>query len=197
MAVFLASLILCACPSQKNDKKDPVTADGPKDPPKEVTVEKETASELDELVYEGVGASVLKSESNARSQAELKGRKEIIRVLAEDAGQLIKLFIREQPGFFVSDINADEFGKAIGETMEASSVLKGCKISEYSQSENKDTTFAAMEMDLMNGYETIEAAIITAGTQKKLMESSRVETFKKTFKEFFLKEKKKLLTKPA
>jgi hypothetical protein len=194
---FLATLVLVACPSQKKNGKETVI-DTPKDTTtKVVNLEKETASELDELVYEGIGASVLKIESNARSQAELKGRKEVIRVMAEDAKQLIKLFIQEQPGFFSDGVNADEYGKAIEETMNASSTLKGCKVSEYNQSENKDTTFASMEMELMNGYDVIESAVISAGMKNKYLNEAKTDSFKKTFKEFFTIQKKKLLTKPA
>ena len=191
------SIVLTACPAQKKNGKDTTTIDVPKDTTKTQIIEKDTPTELDELVYEGVGASVLKIESNAKSQAELKGRKEIIRVLAEDAKQLIKLFMQEQPGFFVGNANADDFGKAIEETMNASSTLKGCKVSEYSQSEKNDTTFASMEIALMNGYDVIETAVVAAGTEKKFMEASKTDSFKKVFREFFIKEKKKLLTKPA
>lgn len=191
------SIVLTACPAQKKNGKDTTTIDVPKDTTKTQTIEKDTPTELDELVYEGVGASVLKIESNAKSQAELKGRKEIIRVLAEDARQLIKLFMQEQPGFFAGNANADDFGKAIEETMNASSTLKGCKVSEYSQSEKNDTTFASMEIALMSGYDVIETAVVAAGTDKKFMEASKTDSFKKVFREFFIKEKKKLLTKPA
>ncbi len=196
LAIF-ATLVLVACPSQKKNGKETVI-DTPKDTTtKVINMEKETATELDELVYEGIGASVLKKESLARSQAELKGRKEVIRILAEDANQLIQLFIQEQPGFFSSDVNSDDFGKSIEKEMNAATTLKGCKISEYSQSDNKDTTFASMEIGLMGGYDVIESAVISTGLQKKYLTADKTNSFKKSFKEFFTVHKKKMLTKPA
>ncbi len=194
----LFTFLLTACPAQKTDdpgKTGPVT---PKDTTKQVvTKDNEGATELDELVYEAVGSSTLKIESNARSQAELKGRKEMINTLAAEAKKLIALFIQKQPSLFSGNVNAEEYGKAIEQTMNESTTLRGCKVSEYSQSDNSDTTFAVMEMELMLGYDVIETAVVKAGIQKNYVESGNTEHLKKTFKEFFLKEKKKLLTKPA
>lgn len=194
----LFTFLLTACPAQKTDDPGKTGQVTTKDTTNQVvTPDKEGVTELDELVYEAVGTSVLKTESNARSQAELKGRKEMINTLAEEAKKLITQFIAEQPGLFASGVSAEEYGKAIEETMNAGTTLRGCKVSEYSQSDNNDTTFAVMEMELMLGYDVIEKAVLTAGIQKKYVDAGNTDNLKKTFKEFFLKEKKKLLTKPA
>lgn len=193
--LLLGFLLITACPSGKKD--DPGKTQGDQNQTTLVKPDndnEEKPAELTELVYEGVGKSVLKIESNARSQAELKGRKELIRVLAEDARKMLVLFMREQPVWF-SSVNAEQYAKEVEETMIASATLKGSRVSEYSQ--NGDTTFAVMEISLLDGYETIESTIVSVGLQKQHLNAEKKDDFRKTFKEFFLKEKKKLLTPPA
>lgn len=194
--VIVATLLFGCGPSKQNEPKK----EEPKKDSVAVTItEPETAdsSTLDDLVYEGVGASVLKIESNARSQAELKGRTEIIKALAADAAGLLKIFIPAQKGFFVDNVNADNYAKKVEEALNKSTTLRGSKVSEYSQSPKKDTTYAMMEMPLMNGYEEIEKVIVEVGQKEKFLKAEHADHFRMAFKDFFLAEKKKLLTEPS
>lgn len=195
--LFLTVIFFNCGPSKQNEpkkeepKKDSVTV---------ATIESETVdsgSTLDDLVYEGVGASVLKIESNARSQAELKGRTEIIKALATDAAGLLKVFIPAQKGFFADNVNVEDYAKKVEEALKKSTTLRGSKVSEYSQSAKKDTTYAMMEMPLMNGYEEIEKAIVEVGQKEKFLKTEHADHFKMAFKDFFIVEKKKLLTEPS
>lgn len=195
--VIFSTMVLLSCgPSKQNEPKK---EEPKKDSVAVTTTETETAdsSTLDDLVYEGVGASVLKIESNARSQAELKGRKEIIKALAADAATLLKVFIPAQKGFFADNTDADDYAKKVEEALNKATTLRGSKVSEYSQSAKKDTMYAMLEMPLMNGYEEIERAVIEVGQKEKFLKTEHADHFKAAFKDFFLAEKKKLLTEPS
>lgn len=183
--------------TKKQDPKNESTAEKKEIPASEETAEK-TETTTDELVYEGVGVSVLKMESAARSQAELKGRVDIIKTLGEDAVLLMKEFSVLQKELFVSDLDTAVFAKGLKEYFGKESIsLKGSAVSEYRRSEKEDTTFADMEMPLMAGYEVIESAMVSVGTKSHFLKADAVDTFKKNFHEFFMAEKKKLLTKPS
>ncbi|KAB2878944.1 hypothetical protein F9K33_11300 [bacterium] len=162
----------------------------------ETTEKSETT--MDDLVYEGVGVSVLKMESTARSQAELKGRVDIIKALTHDAVLLMREFSVIQKDLFAGDLDTAAFAKGIIEYFGKESIqLKGSSVSEYKRSQKEDTTFAYMEMPLMAGYDVIETAVVTVGTKSHYLKEGAEESFKKNFHEFFMAEKKKLLTIPS
>lgn len=195
--VFCALWLAMGC---RDTKKTPGKQDTTRIAQSNVTPDKDTAasekaSDLSDLVYESIGNSILKMESNARSQAELKGRKDMIRVLAEEAKKLIADFSKIQPGLFAENLNAEAYGKAVEESMNKSTTLKGCQVSEYKTS--GDTTYAFMEIPLMNGYEIIEKALTETGIKNNYLKSDKAEVFKKLFNEYFIAEKKKLLTPPV
>lgn len=193
--LFLIFLSGCG-ETKKQEPKNESTAEKKEIPASDETTEK--AETMDELVYEGVGVSVLKMESTARSQAELKGRVDIIKTLGEDAVQLMMEFSQLQKDLFVNDLDTAAFAKSLKEYFGKESIsLKGSSVSEYRQSEKGDTTFADMEMPLMDGYEVIESALVSVGTKSRFLKADAVDTFKKSFHEFFMAEKKKLLTKPS
>ncbi|MBL7994990.1 hypothetical protein JNM05_06415 [bacterium] len=153
---------------------------------------------MDDLVYEGVGVSTLKMESTARSQAELKGRVEIIKALTQDAILLVREFSLVQKDLFAGDLDTAAFAKGLKEYFGKESIqLKGSSVSEYKRSHKEDTTFAYLEMPLMAGYEVIETAVVSVGTKSHFLNEGAADTFKKTFHEFFMAEKKKLLTIPS
>jgi hypothetical protein len=153
------------------------------------------AGSLDELVYEGVGASLLKKESLARSQAEQKGRVAIMKVLGEDAAALIRLFAQRHAEVLTEGADVETFARSAEAALNQSTTLRGSRVSEYTQSANKDTTFAILEMPLMSGYDAIEQALADVGQKGKYLKSG--DEFRKMFREFFLAEKKKLLTVPS
>jgi hypothetical protein len=193
--LFLIFSIGCG-ETKKQEPKNESNTEKKEVPAKEENTEK--TETMDELVYEGVGVSVLKMESTARSQAELKGRVDIIKTLGEDAVQLMTEFSSLQKDLFVSGLDTAAFAKSLKEYFGKESIsLKGSSVSEYRQSEKGDTTFADMEMPLMAGYEVIESAIVNVGTKSHFLKADAVDTFKKNFQEFFMAEKKRLLTKPS
>ena len=184
--------------TKKQDTKTETTAEKKELPASGTETSEKTETTMDELVYEGVGVSVLKMESAARSQAELKGRVDIIKTLSGDAVQLMTEFSALQKDLFVNDLDTGAFAKGLKEYFGKESIaLKGSSVSEYRRSEKGDTTFADMEMPLMAGYEVIESAIIHVGTKSHFLKTDALDTFKKNFHEFFMAEKKKLLTKPS
>lgn len=159
-------------------------------------VVQDTGSSLEDLVYEGVGASTLKKETLARSQAEQKGRVAIMKALADDAAQLIQVFGGAH-GSHVLTANADmaKYAKEASESLSKSATLRGSAVQEYGQSAAKDTTYATIEIPLMNGYEEIERVLVEVGQKNGYIKS--VDDFRRMFREFFLTEKKKMLTVPG
>lgn len=188
---------LVSCGETKKQEPKNETAAEKKETP--VTEEKsEKAEALEDLVYEEVGASTLKTESAARSQAELKGRVAIIRSIGNDAVQLACEFSQLRKDLFAEELDTAALAKALRDYFGKESItLKGSSVSEYSRSDKGDTTFALMEMPLMAGYEVIETAIIAVGMKMRLFRAESADGFKKDFREFFMAEKKKLLTKPS
>lgn len=189
------AVLLAGCPAKKTEPVTTAKIDNDSVESKIDEVEDTAATSLDELVYEARGASMLKKESLARSQAELKGRAELIKTLAADAGQLVGAFARKHPQHFAKSVDAEDYASKISVFLEKETTLKGSHISEYS--EEADTTFATVEISLMNGYDVIEKAVVEVGRESGYLQESSVSEFKKTFKAFFLEEKKKLLTPPA
>ncbi|MBL7960752.1 hypothetical protein JNL27_10995, partial [bacterium] len=112
----------------------------------DVTAETSDAAEksestMDDLVYEGVGVSTLKMEATARSQAELKGRVDIIKALSQDAVLLMREFSVVQKDLFAGDLDTAAFAKGITEYFGKESIqLKGSSVSEYKRSQKEDTT---------------------------------------------------------
>lgn len=182
--------------AKKQEPKNETTAEKKETP---ATEEKPAKAEtMDELVYEETGVSTLKTEAAARSQAELKGRVELIRALSRDAADLATVFATLQKNLFAEGLDTAAFAKAIREYFGNEKImLKGSAVSEYARSDKGDTTFALMEMPLMAGYEVIESAIVSVGTKSNFLKADAVDTFKKVFHEFFMAEKKKLLTIPG
>ena len=166
--------------------------------PASVENSEKSETTMDDLVYEGVGVSLLKMESTARSQAELKGRVEIIKALNQDAVLLMKEFSVLRKDLFADNLDTAAFAKRLNEFFAKESVqLKGSSVSEYRRSEKEDTTFAYMEMPLMAGYEVVEFAVETVGVKLHVLKENSLDTFRKDFHEFFMAEKKKLLTMPS
>ncbi len=192
--MMAAAILLTGCPAKKTDPETETRVDKDSVETKTVTEDREAAS-LDELIYEARGASLLKKESLARSQAELKGRVELIKTLAADAGRLVAAFAKVHPQHFAKAVDAGDYASKISAFLEKETTLKGSRISEYS--EEADTTFATVEISLMNGYDVIEKAVVEVGRESGYLQESSVSEFKKTFKAFFLEEKKKLLTTSA
>lgn len=192
---LVAAIVLTGCPAKKTDPGTEVKVDKDSIETKIETEDLEAAATLDELIYEARGASLLKKESLARSQAELKGRVELIKTLAADAGRLIAAFAKAHPQHFAKAVDADDYASKISAFLEKETTLKGSRISEYNEA--ADTTFATVEISLMNGYDVIEKAVIEVGRENGYLLESSVSEFKKTFKAFFLEEKKKLLTPSA
>lgn len=194
LVMMLFSISCGEAKKQENKKEE--TAEKKEVPAASETAEK--SDTMEDLIYEGTGVSLLKGESTARSQAELKGRVDIIKTLNQDAIQLINEFSALQKELFADPLDTAAFAKNIREYFNRESIqLKGSSVSEYRRSEKGDTTFADMEMPLMAGYEVIEAAIVSVGVKSQFLKADAVDTFKKNFHEFFMAEKKKLLTKPA
>ncbi len=194
--IFLVFLTACTNPKKNSDeeKTDSVkTAEVPSaiDDKKE-----KSESSLDELVYEATGASKLKNESLARSEAELKGRTGLIRQITLDAIQLMKDFSSSNTDLF-EHLDTAKFATKIQESFKKSTTLKQSKVSEYSQSSKKDTLYASLELPLMSGYEIIEKVLTETGGELGFISKSKTEEFRKKFKEFFVNEKKKLLTIPS
>lgn len=191
---LIGFFLSCGDSKKQEAKKDPgveksATA-------KENAETSESTSE--DLVYEGVGISTLKMESTARSQAELKGRVELIKALHADAVFLIREFSKLQKDLFSDRMESETFEKKLNEYFNNETIqLKGSSVSEYRRSEKGDTTFADMEMPLTAGYDVIETAIVSVGLTSGYIQSGAVDNFKKSFRDFFMAEKKKLLTKPA
>jgi hypothetical protein len=182
--------------AKKQEPKNEAASEKKETPVIEEKTEK--AETMDDLVYEETGISILKTESAARSQAELKGRVEIIKALGRDAADLGTVFAALQKELFAEGLDTAAFAKAIREYFGKEKImLKGSSVSEYSRSEKGDSTFALMEMPLMAGYDVIESAILTVGLKSKFLKADAVDNFKKNFHEFFMAEKKKLLTKPS
>lgn len=192
----LAVLIGSCGPQKPADARtdQPVATDTTRVEPAVTT--NDTSSSLEELVYEATGASTLKKETLARSQAEQKGRVAIMKVLAEDASQLIKAFAAVH-GAHVLTPNADleKYATEAAESLTKAATLRGSAVQEYSQSSKKDTTYATIEMPLMNGYEEIERVLVDVGQKNGYFSSA--DSFKKMFREFFMIEKKKMLTVPG
>jgi hypothetical protein len=198
--LFITLVFIFFCVNCGDTKKDPqkqttTQNNQTQNVPKGDSVITEKADDLTDLVYEGTGFSLLKIESTARSQAELKGRKDVIKSMAEDAKKLINGFFTLQPGLFSDNPDIEAYGKAVEEFMNKGTTLKGCQTSEIKTS--KDTTFAYMEMPLMNGYEVIENALAEVGKNKNFLKNDKIDTFKKLFHDYFLSEKKKMLTQPT
>jgi hypothetical protein len=193
--MMAAAILLTGCPAKKTDPETETRVDKDSVEAKIVTEDREAAASLDELIYEARGASLLKKESLARSQAELKGRVELIKTLAADAGRLVAAFAKVHPQHFAKAVDAGDYASKISAFLEKETTLKGSRISEYG--EEADTTFATVEISLMNGYDVIEKAVVEVGRESGYLQESSVSEFKKTFKAFFLEEKKKLLTPSA
>ncbi len=195
--VMALTVLIGSCGPQKpvDPKKDPAT---PVDTTTsaQTTTSVDSSASIDDLVYEATGASTLKKETLARSQAEQRGRVAIMKVLAEDASQLIKAFAAVH-GSHVLTPNADleKYAREAAESLTKAATLRGSAVQEYGQSPKKDTTYATIEMPLMNGYEEIERVLVDVGQKNGYLAS--VESFKKMFREFFMVEKKKMLTVPS
>jgi len=193
--LLVAALVWTGCPAKKTEPTPDSGHD--KDSVKTVadTAQDDAAKSLDELVYEARGTSLLKKESLARSQSELKGRVALVKTLAEDAGKLIRAFIAVHPELFAKSVNADKFSTKIAAHMDKETTLKGSRIEEYNT--ESDTMFAFVEISLMDGYSVIEKAVVEVGKQAGYLNEASVPDFQKAFKSFFLEEKKKLLTLPS
>lgn len=193
---FLMFFLSCG-ESKKQELKKETPAEKTDATASKETTEK-SESTPDDLVYEGVGVSLLKMESTARSQAELKGRVEIIKTLNQDAVLLMKEFSLLQKDLFTDNLDTAAFAKGLRDYFGKETIqLKGSSVSEYKRSEKQDTTFAYMEMPLMSGYEIIESAIVSVGIKSRFLKSDATDAFKKYFHEFFMAEKKRLLTIPS
>jgi hypothetical protein len=116
--------------------------------------------------------------------------------LADDAAKLIKAFGGAH-GAHVLVPNADleKYAKGAAESLGKSATLRGSAVQEYSQSAGKDTTYATIEIPLMNGYDEIERVLVEVGQKNGYIASA--DSFRKMFREFFIAEKKKMLTVPS
>ncbi len=197
--VSMTLLLLMGCSDSK--KKTPTDAkksesENPTTPSKTEEMNSADTTKIEELVYDAMGASKLRTESAARSDAELNGRKKLIKVLADDAVQLMQSFYKLNPEYFDKPDTA-LFAKKIQEAFKKSTTLKGSAVSEYSLSPKKDTTYASLEMPLMNGYEAIEKVVVETGAIGKFLKPERIDDFRKNFHNYFMAMKKKLLTEPS
>ncbi len=192
LLVLLSAAVWMGCPSKTDPKKDdPVKKDSlEKEIPK--ISESEEATSLEELVYDAEGASILKKESLAKSQAEHKARVELVGVLAREAVNMMQAFAVAHPTVIQTSDTA-AFGIKVKAAMEKETTLKGSQIGEYDQ--RGDSTIASVEIALMSGYDVIEAALVQVGAKEKYIADA--EGFRKAFREFFLSEKKKLVTRPS
>jgi hypothetical protein len=194
--IFILAFFLTGCPPAK--KQEPVPGGAKTDSSVTGTASStkvETAN-ADSLDYEAVGASTLKTESLARSKAELKARESIVSLLSADACRMMEGFSSAQPDLFVGRLDKPKYAKQITEAFLKSTMLRNSRVSEYSKSDKGDTTFASIEMPLMDGYAEIERVLVDVGTKSKFLNSD-ADKFKKAFKEFFMAEKKRQLTKPS
>lgn len=190
------SLIACGETKKKDPDKTEKAAESAQ-PQNEVPVSEDKPSSLEELVYDATGASRLRTESAARSSAELNGRNALIETLAEDAVSLLDKFYSENKAMFASSTDLEKYKSEIKAGFKKSTTLKGSTVAEYTQSTKGDTTYAVVEIPLMGGYDAIEEQIVAAGEKNNFLKSEHMTHFKTAFKEFFLNEKKKILTIPA
>lgn len=193
---LICSLVACGEVKKKSTEKTekkPETVQ----PESESPSSEDKPSSLEELVYEATGASKLRTESAARSNAELNGRTALIETLTEDGVGLLEKFYLENKGMFDASMDLEKYKSDIKAVFKKSTTLKGSTVAEYTQSRKGDTTYAIVEIPLMGGYEAIEEQIVSVGLKNKFLKSEHVAHFKTAFKEFFLNEKKKILTTPA
>lgn len=196
LIVILLMLFFASCgdstkQASKQDEKTVTPDESPTDAP-------EKAASLDELVYEGEGRSTIKAESAARSQGELKGRAALLHTLEADASGLIADFSKKYPDLVSTSATPEAWNKALRAHFNSEKfVLKGSMATEYGKSERGDTLIVTMSLPLMAGYEVIEGALVDAGLKDQFLSSSGIESFKKAFREYYVTEKKKLLTMPS
>ncbi len=192
--IFLLGFILAGCPPAKKQEpqKDGVKADSSST----ASDSKMQSGSTESGDYEAIGSSTLKTESMARSKAELKARENIITMLSADACRMVEKFSSVQKDLFAGSVDVAQYCNQITDAFKKSTTLRNSRISEYSKSDKGDTTFATVEMPLDDGYSEIERIVVEVGTKSKFL-GSDVEQFKKSFKEFFLAEKKRQLTTPS
>lgn len=193
---LICSLVACGEVKKKSTEKAEKTPETVQ-PENESPSTEDKPSSLEELVYDATGASRLRTESAARSNAELNGRTALIETLSDDAVALLEKFYPENKSMFDASMDLEKYKSDIKAMFKKSTTLKGSTVAEYTQSTKGDTTYAVVEIPLMGGYEAIEEQIVAAGLNNKFLKSEHVAHFKTTFKEFFLNEKKKILTTPA
>ena len=190
--IFLFLLLAVAC-GDKKPKEQPTSDDSTAVQMEEDDTESDSVASLS---YTGSGFSTFKRESMARKQATLRGRRDIMKNLSEDAKQLVAVFVKGHADLFSDAADAESLATEVSQALSKSVSLTGSQVSEFEYSDGEDTLFAVVEMPLQNGCEAILEAMLEIAVKNSWL-NAEAGKIKSAFREFFKVEKKIGLTTPS